>query len=219
VSGLGLRSTAFLGTTAVSVTVPTAPQSFTATAVSGGTSVNLSWAAPSSNGGAAITGYTLKNGATTVYTGTGTSITQTGLTPATAYSYTVLATNSVGDGPTASASATTSAGVPSVPTLTYSYSSTEAVYDETGDYLIGYANFYFFYTPYTSNNGSSITSTTLQFSYDSGANWNTGPVVAYPNGNQIYYGQFVGNGTYLYRSFHTNAVGNSPVSNSVTITT
>jgi chitodextrinase len=107
-----------LGTTASGVaneTIPGAPQSFTATAASS-TQINLSWSAPASNGGAAITSYTLKRGATTIYTGAGTSFSDTGLSFNTGYSYTVLATNSVGDGPTASASATTLVNVPSAPT-------------------------------------------------------------------------------------------------------
>jgi chitodextrinase len=107
-----------LGTTASGVaneTIPGAPQSFTATAASS-TQINLSWSAPASNGGAAITSYTLKRGATTIYTGAGTSFSDTGLSFATGYSYTVLATNSVGNGPTASANATTLVNIPSAPT-------------------------------------------------------------------------------------------------------
>jgi len=160
VSGLGLRSTAFLGTTAVSLTVPTAPTSFTATAVSGGTSVNLSWAAPASNGGATITSYTLKRGATTIYTGSGTSYTNTGLTPVTAYSYTVLATNSIGDGPTASTSVTTSAGVPSAPVLS-GYQTTQ------GD--SEYPSYHYIYWTVPANNGSAITGYRVE--YFNGTSW------------------------------------------------
>jgi hypothetical protein len=89
--------------------VPDAPTSFTATPSI--TSVSLSWAAPSNNGGLAVTSYTLKRGATTIYTGSGTSFNDTGLTASTGYSYTVLATNSLGDGPTAAVSTTTLAKI------------------------------------------------------------------------------------------------------------
>jgi hypothetical protein len=111
----------------ITVTTPSAPQSFTATAASS-TQINLSWAAPSNNGGAAITGYQLLRGATQIYptlpatSGISTSYSDTGLNPATTYSYTVRAFNSAGNGPTASASATTSAGVPGA--LTY-FASTQ----------------------------------------------------------------------------------------------
>jgi len=213
VSGLGLRSTAFLGTTAVSLTVPTAPTSFTATAASS-TSINLSWAAPSSNGGGAITGYTLKNGATTVYTGTGTSITQTGLTPATAYSYTVLATNSVGDGPTASASATTSAGVPSAPSLSSNYNYYESISYPTAPYepdeVVNYRTWNMqASTP--NNNGSGITSMNLETSYN-GVNWNL--QVIFDN----YYNNFTWSVTstetpYYIRVYAINGVGNGARSN------
>jgi chitodextrinase len=203
-----------LGTTAsgvVDITIPTAPQSFTATAASS-TSINLSWAAPASNGGAAITGYTLKNGATTVYTGTGTSITQTGLTPGTAYSYTVLATNSVGNGPTASASATTLAGVPSATTI----SSTQTVnqgYFYNEDDSTYYASVYQISIPLSNSNGSVITGTEIQLSGDGVTAWTTiyngSTVTSY----EFYAYQY---GPYGYiRAFHKNAVGNAPVSNSV----
>jgi hypothetical protein len=95
---------------------PSAPTSFSATAASS-SSINLSWAAPSSNGGAALANYILRRSGTVIYNGTGTSFTDTGLSPATAYSYTVVAQNFVGFSSSASASATTSAGVPSAITV------------------------------------------------------------------------------------------------------
>jgi len=89
-------------------TVPNAPASFTATPSI--TSVSLSWVAPF-NGGLPITSYTLKRGVTTIYTGSSTSFNDTGLTASTGYSYTVLATNSLGNGPTAAVSTTTLAKI------------------------------------------------------------------------------------------------------------
>jgi hypothetical protein len=89
---------------------PNAPTAFTATPDV--TTVELSWTAPTNNGGSAITGYTVKRGTTTLgHTGTGTTFTDTGLTPATAYSYTVAAVNAIGTSPTASVSTTTIGGV------------------------------------------------------------------------------------------------------------
>jgi hypothetical protein len=97
--------------TYTSVTAPGTP---TLTATPGNAQVALSWTAPA-NGGVAISGYTLKRGTTTIYTGTNTSFTDTSLTNGTAYSYTVFATNGVGNSSTGSASATPRT-IPTAPT-------------------------------------------------------------------------------------------------------
>src|SRR5450631_3423812 len=84
---------------------PTAPQSLAATAGSG--SVALSWSAPVSDGGAAITGYNVYRGttsggesATPVATNVSTrSFTDAGLTNGTTYYYKVAAVNAVGTSP------------------------------------------------------------------------------------------------------------------------
>ena len=78
--------------------VPGAPTAVTATAGAGAATV--SFTPPASNGGAAITGYTvtaMPGNITT--TGTGSPITVSGLTNGTSYTFTVKATNSVGTGP------------------------------------------------------------------------------------------------------------------------
>jgi hypothetical protein len=93
-------------------TVPGVPTSFTATPST--SSVFLDWNAPSDTGGIGLdeaTDYVVKRGATTLgFTGSGTSFTDTGLSPVTAYSYTVAAVNSIGTGSTASVSTTTTGG-------------------------------------------------------------------------------------------------------------
>jgi hypothetical protein len=91
-------------------TVPTAPTSFTANTSTFG-QIGLSWAAPSSNGGYAITGYKLYNDATLLQNSLSTSYTHTGLSPYADYSYTVVATNSIGDSTTASLTAKTMGGI------------------------------------------------------------------------------------------------------------
>jgi uncharacterized repeat protein (TIGR02543 family) len=88
------------------VTAPAAPQSFAAT--SGDGQVALSWSAPASDGGRAITKYQVSkdNGVNWTDAGLNTSHTFTGLTNGTAYTFKVRAVNSVGNGAEASAAAT-----------------------------------------------------------------------------------------------------------------
>ena len=102
------------GTASSAVTplaLPDAPTGVTGTAGDG--EVSLSWTAPASNGGSAITNYAVTVSPTTGVTGlttrsaATTSLVFTGLTNDTAYTFTVAAISAVGTGPTASGSALT----------------------------------------------------------------------------------------------------------------
>ena len=105
-------------TTTIAATAPSAPTSVTGT--SGNAQVSLSWYAPSSNGGAAITDYVVQystsasSGFETFSDGTSTATTATvtGLTNNTPYYFKVAAVNSVG---TSSYSTVSSGVTPLVP--------------------------------------------------------------------------------------------------------
>ncbi|WHY17218.1 discoidin domain-containing protein [Paenibacillus sp. G2S3] len=88
---------------------PSAPANLTATVVSSN-GINLSWTASTDNVG--VTGYEIYRGGSQVGNTATTSFSDTGLTPATAYSYTVKAKDAAGNVSTASntATATTQAG-------------------------------------------------------------------------------------------------------------
>ncbi len=104
--------------------IPGAPSAVTG--VAGNGSVSLSWTAPSSDGGAAISGYRITpyvggNAQAPILTGSAaTTRNVTGLTNGTAYSFAVAAINAAGTGPDSalSAAVTPSAGptVPGAPT-------------------------------------------------------------------------------------------------------
>jgi titin len=117
--GTGPDSTASAAVTPVAL--PGAPTGVSGTA--GNASVALSWSAPSTDGGSAITRYRITpyigtTAQTAVQTTTAaTSFTVTGLTNGTAYTFTVAAVNGVGTGPdSAASSAATPATTPGAPT-------------------------------------------------------------------------------------------------------
>ena len=97
--------------TATTFAVPGAPTNVTTTPSKG--QVSLTWTTPASNGGTPITGYTVLyrvTGTTTwtrVDVGATTSATIKNLTAGATYSFTVLATNTVGDGATSTTVTTT----------------------------------------------------------------------------------------------------------------
>ena len=99
--------------TGVDVAAPSQPTGLAATAISS-SQINLSWSASTDTGGSGLKGYKItRNGiALTPTTTTATTYSDTGLTAATTYTYTVAAYDNAGNTGAAStaASATTQAG-------------------------------------------------------------------------------------------------------------
>jgi len=108
----------------VNAVVPGVPVIGTATA--GNKQASVAFSAPASNGGAAITGYTVTaspGGATA--TGSGSPITVTGLTNGTSYTFTVKATNSAGN---SGASGASNSVTPKAPqTITFNAPAAQTV--------------------------------------------------------------------------------------------
>jgi hypothetical protein len=93
-----------ISVTPTAITVPGAPTGVSAAA--GNAQATVSFTAPSSNGGSAITGYTVtSNPGFVMATGQGSPITVTGLLNSTTYTFTVIATNSAGSTVSAASSA------------------------------------------------------------------------------------------------------------------
>jgi hypothetical protein len=76
-------------------TSPGAPTNVTATA--GDTKASVAFTAPGSDGGSAITGYTVTSSSGNISTSTTSPIIVSGLTSGTAYTFTVTATNAIGN--------------------------------------------------------------------------------------------------------------------------
>ncbi|MGZ4442053.1 MAG: fibronectin type III domain-containing protein [Nocardioidaceae bacterium] len=191
-------------------TAPTAPQGLTAAASNG--AVQLSWTAPTSNGGAAITGYNVYRGttaggeATTPVASnvTTTSYTDTSTTNGTTYFYKVAAVNAVGTSPpSGEVSATPKAGAPTAPlSLTAS----------PGDGSVGLS-----WSVPASNGGTAITGYNVYRGTAAGGE-STTPVASNVT-TTSFTDTGLANGTaYFYRVAAVNSAGTSPQSNEATAT-
>ena len=195
----------------VSATAPGAPTGLTATA-SGTTQINLSWTAPASNGGSAITGYKIEvssdSGASwndlVANTGSTTTYEHTGLTAGTTRHYRVSAINANGTSlPSNVDDATTDGAIATAPGAPTGLTATAS----------GISTINLSWTAPASNGGSAITGYRIEASSDSGSNWselvaNTG------NANTTYaHSALAGGTTRHYRVSAINATGTGLPSN------
>jgi hypothetical protein len=125
----------------------------------------ISWTAPVSNGGSAITSYTVTSapGGFTCATATLTC-TVTGLANFTAYTFTVTATNAAGTGPASAASASyTTANVPGAPQGTVTASK---VAGQTTELKVAWTN-----VTAANDGGAPITGYTVRYEINGGTTW------------------------------------------------
>ncbi len=213
INGVGLGATTDFSNTVTPATVPGAPSSVSATG--GDADATVTWAAPASDGGSAVTGYTVvasdsttpANGGETCSWTTGPlTCTVTGLTNGDTYSFTVWATNSVGLGPSSPASSpVTPATVPGAP------SGVSATAGDVSAIVT--------WTAPASDGGSPVTGYTVVASDSTTpanggetCSWTTGPLTCTVTG-------LTNGDTYSFAVGATNSVGlgpASPGSNTVT---
>ncbi|GAA3723012.1 hypothetical protein GCM10022399_44240 [Terrabacter ginsenosidimutans] len=209
--GTGPDSAASTAVTPTGPTAPAAPTGVTATA--GDKQATVSWTAPS-NGGSAITSYTVTPYAgTTALTPTtvsgsppATTTTVTGLTNGTAYTFKVSATNAIGTGPDSAAStAVTPTGptAPAAPTgVTATAGDKQATVSWTAPSNGGSAITSYTVTPYAGT--TALTPTTVSGSPPA----TTTTVTGLTNGT-----------AYTFKVSATNAIGTGPDSAASTAVT
>ena len=156
------------------ITVPGAPTGLAATP--GNAQASLSWTAPTSTGGAAISDYTIqyKTASASQWstfadgTSTGTTAAVTGLTNGIEYQFRISAVNSAGTGtPSGTASATPTAPLPPPPRITVPGAPTGLAATP------GNAQASLSWTAPTSTGGAAISDYTIQYKTASASQWST----------------------------------------------
>jgi hypothetical protein len=102
--------------TPTGTTIPSRPVGLSLTL--GNAQITASWSAPASDGGSAVTGYTVTaspSGSCTAFA-PATSCTVPGLTAGTTYTFTVTATNGIGTGAASASASATAVSAPGAPT-------------------------------------------------------------------------------------------------------
>ena len=204
--------------TAVYKTVPKPPTGLAAMAVSS-SQINMSWNAPTNNGGSAITGYKIKrstDGVTwsVLVKNTGTTDTKysdTGLQPNTQYSYRVFAINDVGQSLRSNTASNTTSASPGS-TAPQPPSSLKALASSSSQIDLSW-------NAPSDNGGSAITGYDIQRSMDNGNTWST--LVQDTGTTDTTYSDtgLAPNTAYTYQVSAINSVGTSQPSNTASATT
>jgi titin len=166
--GSGATSSVVIATPA---SVPTVPQNLVATASNG--QVALSWNAPASNGGSAVTGYRIERSSdgitwNTISSGTvSTTFSVTGLTNGLTYMFRLAATNSIGDSVMTAAAIAIPAGLATAP---------QTFVAAAGDRAATLT-----WSAPASNGGLPVLSYTVERSGDGGTSWSpeTSGIIGY----------------------------------------
>ena len=211
VSAVNVAGTGTASATASVATATTAGAPTGLTATQGVAEAALSWTAPASDGGAALTDYTVEyssdSGSTwatfTDGTSATTSATVTGLSHSTTYTFRVSAVNAAGTGTTSDTASVATVSEPDPPTA---LSATT-----------GIAEVDLSWTAPSSNGGSAVTDYTVEYSSDSGTTWAT-----FSDGSSTTASATVtgldGGTSYLFRVSAINAAGTGTASNTTTAT-
>ena len=194
-------------------TTPSAPGAPTALAgTAGNTQVALTWTAPASNGGAAITDYVVQYKASSSGTwltfadgtSTTTSATVTGLTNGTAYDFQVAATNTAGTSSYSTSTSVTPYTTPGAPT---------ALAGTAGNTQVALT-----WTAPASTGGSAITDYVVQYKVNGAASFST-----FADGTSTATSATVtglsNNTTYVFQVAAVNAAGTGTYSATVNVTT
>ena len=206
----GIPSTVALGTTdAVTVTFPDAPTSLTA-APSGRTIINLSWKAPTNNGGSAISGYRIEvspdgsSGWTDLESNTkstSTTYAHENLEPETTHHYQVSAINSVGGGPPSNIDTATTDAVstPDAPT--------DLIAIASGPTVINLS-----WKAPANNGGSAISGYRIEISLNGNSNWTDLVTNTRSRSTTYVHRNRTPETTGYYRISAINSLGTGPVS-------
>ena len=207
-AGISIASAVAMVTTGI----PAAPRGLIAMA-SSFSQIDLSWTAPEDNGSSSITGYLVEvstdggssfNNISPAHTGTDRSYSHTDLDTGTERHYRVSAINEVGRGPVSSIASAATFAVPDAPT--------DLIAMARSDVQINLS-----WAAPVNMGSSSITSYLVEFSTDSGANYNV--LVAHNRGTTYAHVNLSAATAYMYRVSAINAVGTSTASSTVTATT